>query len=241
MLSKKPKKISLKDDLQFVERLDGHVGADPMKLWEAYREQSLMWRALALLLLPGTLLATTMAFSTFFWSDTRIEVPPAPEPGFYKVDNIPDGVFLQKARRVTTLISSYQPSTAENQFVEARKMMWEPILSRFQKEYVKDELKKIKRTSRSQMFYVNTKGLQITRFDDHVIVRIAGKRKKFLDKELSKMDDIAWFVTMSTVPPNKLNRFGIVVTNFKLFEGFDAVHAETERIKGQSNETSRGR
>ncbi len=235
MSSEKAKKFSIKEDLQFVERLDKHVGADPMKLWEAYREQSLMWRALALLLLPGTLLAVTMAFTTFFWSDTRIEVPPAPEPGFYKVDNIPDRVFLQKARRLTTLISSYQPVTAKNQFSEARKMLWEPILSRFQKEYVKDEFKNIKRTNRSQMFYINTKGLQITRFDDHVIVRIAGKRKKFLGKELSKLDDIAWFVTMSTVPPNALNRYGIVVTNFKLVEGLEEVERETQKIISQKD------
>ena len=42
-------KLNLKNDLKQLERVGGRAGTDTIRLWEGYREQSYLWRALQLL------------------------------------------------------------------------------------------------------------------------------------------------------------------------------------------------
>ena len=100
MAGQAARKKSINEDLREIEKLDDVIGADPMKLWEGYLEQSLMWRALTLLALPTTILSICLATFTFLMADTRIEIPAAPEPGFYKLEDIPDKMFIGRAKRV---------------------------------------------------------------------------------------------------------------------------------------------
>jgi len=210
------RKSSIAEDLKEIEKLDDVIGADPMKLWEGYLEQSLMWRALSVLALPTTILSICLAVFTFLMADTRIEIPAAPEPGFYKLEDIPDHILTSKAKRLITLISSYQPDTAGNQFKEARKLLWQPALSKFQLEYINKELGIIKDTARSQMFYIANSKTEIHRFDEYVEVKIFGRRKKLLRDQLSKMDKVEWSVRMTTVPPNVHNFHGIVIHSLNM-------------------------
>ena len=105
-------KLSLKKDLQNLERLEGHSGADTVRLWDSYKEQAYLWRALALLQMPATLLAVIFAMILYFYADTIIEVPRAPQPGHYSVRALPDNEFINVASEVVNLIASYQPATA---------------------------------------------------------------------------------------------------------------------------------
>ncbi len=216
MAGQAARKKSINEDLREIEKLDDVIGADPMKLWEGYLEQSLMWRALTLLALPTTILSICLAVFTFLMADTRIEIPAAPEPGFYKLEDIPDKMFIGRAKRVLSMIASYQPDTAENQFKDVRKFLWQPALSKFQLEYLNKELGIIKDTARSQMFYVSNDKTEIHRFDEYVEVKMLGRRKKLLREQLSKMDQVEWTIRMTTVPPNVHNFYGIVVHSLNM-------------------------
>lgn len=214
--SKVTEKAAYKADFQELETLEKVVGANPLKLWDTYRLQALTWRSLALLLIPGTLLASALTLSTFYLLETRIEVPATPEPGFYYIENIPDKTFVQTALRLTNLITTYQPDTALPQFLDARNMLWQPALQRFQRDIIGKDFAVIQKTKRSQIFYVNTKNIVLTRHDDFVEVMIPGKRKKLLNDEMPDYQEIAWFIKMSTVAPNSFNQFGIVVYSLEL-------------------------
>ena len=114
------------------------------------------------------------------------------------------------------MIASYQPDTAENQFKDVRKFLWQPALSKFQLEYLNKELAIIKDTARSQMFYVSNDKTEIHRFDEYVEVKMLGRRKKLLREQLSKMDQVEWTIRMTTVPPNVHNFYGIVVHSLNM-------------------------
>src|SRR5690606_41834731 len=77
--------------------IDGRSEADTIRLWENYREQALMWRALALLQIPATFIA--LVFALWIWNTRSItlEVPAKPLPGRY----------LAKDRKSTRLNSSH--------------------------------------------------------------------------------------------------------------------------------------
>src|SRR5262249_45979929 len=138
--------VNLKKDLQQLERVAGRAGSDTIRLWDSYREQAYLWRALALLQMPATALAIAAALIMYFFADTIIEVPDKPQPGFYSVKQLPDSQFISAATEVVNLIATYQPETARTQFNAARKYLWEPALSEFDTTMIKSELRAIEET-----------------------------------------------------------------------------------------------
>jgi hypothetical protein len=73
---------SFKAGLGPLERVAGRAGSDTIRLWEGYREQAFLWRAIALFQIPATALSILAAIIMYFFSDTIIEVPATPQPGF---------------------------------------------------------------------------------------------------------------------------------------------------------------
>ncbi len=135
--------ISIADGLKDVEKTPTRTGADTVRLWERYRDQALLWRALALLQIPTTFLAIGAALIMFFFADTVIQVPEKPEPGMYSVKQLPDAQFISAATRVVNSIATYQPETARIQFTDTRKMLWQPALGKFDEEMMQKEIQAI--------------------------------------------------------------------------------------------------
>ena len=205
--------LKVSDGIKDVEKIAGRTGADTVRLWERYRDQALLWRALALIQIPSTFVAVAAALIMYFFADTVIEVPEKPEPGMYSVKQLPDAEFISTATRVVNSIATYQPETARIQFTETRKMLWQPALAKFDEEMMQKEIQAIEETRRSQLFFVNQSLVRVNRFPerDYVEVRLAGVRHKLIGTNQLKPEQMVYFVRMTTIPKNPHNEYGIVV------------------------------
>ncbi len=205
--------LKISEGIKDIEKTPARTGADTVRLWERYRDQALLWRALALLQLPTTFLAITAALIMFFFADTVIEVPEKPEPGMYSVKQLPDAEFISAATRVINMIATYQPETARPQFIETRKLLWQPALAKFDEEMMQKEIQAIEETRRSQLFFVNQSLVRVNRLPerDYVEVRLPGVRYKLIGASQGKPEQMVYYVRMTTIPKNPHNEYGIVV------------------------------
>ena len=212
------KSVNIKHDLKQLERVAGRAGSDTIRLWEGYREQAYLWRALALIQMPSTALSIAAALIMYLIADTIIEVPERPQPGYYSVRQLPDSQFVNAATQVVNLISTYQPAVARRQFKTARKFLWEPALTEFEGTMMGSELQTIEETKRSQMFFINPRLIKVERFPelDQVVVRIPGVRLKLIGNKPLPADQVVYYVKMTTIPRNVHNEYGIVVVDMRL-------------------------
>ncbi len=212
------KAVNIKHDLKQLERVAGRAGSDTIRLWEGYREQAYLWRALALIQMPSTALSIAAALIMYLIADTIIEVPERPQPGYYSVRQLPDSQFVNAATQVVNLISTYQPAVARRQFKTARKFLWEPALTEFEGTMMNSELQTIEETKRSQMFFINPRLIKVERFPelDKVVVRVPGVRLKLIGNKPLPADEVVYYVKMTTIPRNVHNEYGIVVTDMRL-------------------------
>jgi len=209
---------ALPKNIKQIEQVDGRAGADTIRLWEHYRDHAYMWRSLALWQFPCTMLALGAAMMMFFMADTVIEVPEKPQPGHYSIKQLPDAEFIDIATKVVNLMTTYQPHNAREQFYATRKFLWEPALSEFENAMVKEQLRIIEETSRSQIFFIDTKQIKIERFADldKVVVRIPGVRQKLIGQKPLPPDEMVYYIKMTTIPRNIHNEYGVVVVDIRL-------------------------
>ncbi len=208
--------LKLKQDVKQLETVAGRAGADTIRLWEGYRDQALLWRALALLQVPTTLLCLILALVALYTSDPIINVVPDPLPGRYSSRELPDRTFISTATDLVNLISSYQPGNAKRQFRAAERMLWEPALSQFKTDMLEKELRAIVETARSQLFFVDERKIRIKRLPeyDRVVVRLPGTMQKLIGTKPLPAEELVYDITMTTMPRHtKYNRYGIVVVN----------------------------
>ncbi|MDD2943489.1 MAG: TraE/TraK family type IV conjugative transfer system protein [bacterium] len=195
-----------------LQRVEGRAGSDTLKLWEGYREQAYLWRAIALLQMPATALAVFAALVMFFFADTVIQVPSRPQPGYYSVRELPDTAFIDVATEVVSLLGNYQPARAEYQYQMVQRFLWEPALTDFQKR-MPVEIDKIITTGRSQMFLINPQLVKVQRdpSGEYVTVTLRGDRHKMIRRQKLERDVLEFYVKMTTIPRNISNAYGIVV------------------------------
>lgn len=210
--------VSVKKEVKQLERIGGRAGGDTIRLWEGYREQAYLWRALCLLQMPAAALSVAAALVMYFFADTIIEVPESPQHGFYSVKQLPDSQFIDAATTVINLTATFQPAVARRQFKTARKYLWEPALTEFEETMMTKEIQAIEETKRSQIFFANQRMINVERLPDleRVVVRIPGIRQKLIGSKPLPPDELAYFVTMTTIPRNVSNEYGIVVIDIQL-------------------------
>jgi TraE protein len=186
---------------------------DTIRLWEGYRDQAILWRALSILQIPATAMCAALSFYLWTTHKTIVNVPPKPQPGQYLAEEIPDSEFIDVATEFVNLISSYQPAVASRQFHRAEEMIVEPYLAKFKSEILTHELKTIQATSRTQLYFINPVETRIERNGDDVTVFYSGERQKFVaGKQIDPVKSM-YRITLTTVPRNPLNPYGIVVKN----------------------------
>ena len=209
--------VSLKKDLHDLERVGGRSGSDTIKLWESYRDQAYLWRALSLLQMPATFLAIFLSIVLYFTRDEIIEVPAMPQPGFYSVKKLPDSHFISFGEDIINLIATYQPASAKRQFQSAREFLWEPALSNFDNDFMPNEVRTILETSRSQLFLVHRdlRNVERNKDQDHVIVRLVGEQVKYIGQNLLSPEYVVFYLKMTTIPRNKHNNYGIVIQDIR--------------------------
>jgi hypothetical protein len=199
------------DDSKFRE---AKTDNDTVRLWENYREQALLWRALALLQMPGTFIALFFALVMWWNRETILNVPAKPLPGYYSASEIPDAEFISAATEWVNLVATYQPIVAQKQFEEAAKVLVEPMLTRFKTEMMDQELEAIRNTMRTQAYYIDPTQTTLGRDEEsNVIVTLIGTRLKIVAAQELPETIVQFRITMTTQPRNKVNEFGIVITN----------------------------
>lgn len=190
--------------------------SDTVRVWENYREQALLWRAMSLFQMPITALAIILALVIWNQRETHLEVPARPLPGFYEAGEVTDEEFKGRAREFINLISSYQPDNARIQFKHASRYLVEPALSRYNLEMMQQELQIIENTRRTQLFFIDPTKTEIERIGyDQVVVTFRGTREKLVagKKVAGVISQFRIFLT--TIPRNELNPFGIVISNIE--------------------------
>lgn len=205
------------EDLSIV---DGRAGEDSIRVWDRYKERAHFWRAIALLQIPLAIIALIAMISMYFSGDTIVQVPDRPQPGSYSMKKLPDSEFINVAVEVANLVTTFTPATADRQFKAARKFLWEPALSQFETDKIQVELRMIQETSRSQLFFIDTKQIKVERLPeiDSVVVRLPGVRQKLIGNQAIPPDQLVAYVRMTTIPRNEMNEFGIVVTDMRFNE-----------------------
>lgn len=186
---------------------------DTIRLWENYRDQAMMWRALAVLQVPVTFLSLLLAFYIFQERVVNLTVPRSPRPGMYPVQDVPDSAFIEEAETFVNLIATYQPTNANRQFQEARRMLIEPMLTRFEGQMMKKELRSISTTNRTQIFFIDPTKTEMARGRRAATVLIQGERLKMIAGQELPLKRTQYLVQMETIPRNPLNEYGIVITN----------------------------
>lgn len=205
----------IKDNVvRHTEIFDARGETDTIRLWESHRDQALMWRAIALLQIPATLVLTI--FSVILWTSRSItlNVPAKPLPGMYLAKEIPDTEFVEFSTDFINLIATYQPAVARRQFERARGMTIEPMLTRFDSEMMGIELKAIEQTNRTQIFFPDPSKTKFERYDDRQVkVSFTGDRLKMVAGQDLPSEETRFTVVLTTIPRSSLNPYGIVVTN----------------------------
>jgi hypothetical protein len=206
-------KATVKQVLNDAKIKDTRRGEDTIRIWESYRDQALLWRALTLIQAPVTLGALFLVFLLWQGRSITLNVPARPKPGQYAVTQLPDLEFIETAGDFVNLIATYQPFVAERQFKKAAEMTTEPLLERFRQEMLKSELEAIATTSRTQIFFADPTKTRVTRDDEFAHVSFTGSRLKIVAGRELPLVTTEFAVTMTTVPRNELNPYGIVITN----------------------------
>lgn len=186
--------------------------SDTIRLWENYKDQALLWRSLSLMQFPMTFVA--LIFALVMWSTRVINltVPSKPEPGVHIAQDIPDTEFINAANTYVNLVATYQPMTARNQFNVASSMLKEPVYTKFKEEMMGAELGAIESTGRTQVFFTDPLRTKVTRNGTEVTVSLVGERWKVIAGSSLPTVTSRFTITMSTIPRNPLNPYGIVIT-----------------------------
>ena len=210
----------------------GRSENDTIRLWENYRDQATMWRSLALLQIPATSIA--ILFAIFMWG-TRVitlQVPAKPLPGIYAAYDIPDTEFINQATDYVNLIATYQPAVARRQFVSARAMLKEPLLTKFNEEMMTTELQAIENTNRTQVFYIDPTLTTVDRTGNEVTITMVGERSKMIAGQELPTKTSRYRVTMTTIPRNTTNPYGIVITNVDFKADVKSERGEKQSTEG---------
>jgi len=191
---------------------------DTVRLWENYREQALLWRAIALLEIPATIISLIFAIIIWQGRSITLDVPANPEPGMYQVGELSDAQFLTVGEKFINLIATYQPYVAEKQFITAAEMLVEPVLNIFETDVLGKDLDAIKQTNKAQVYYIDPTQTSLERSeeDDLVIMRVVGERYRTISGNQLEPDVVQYAITMKTIPAAvKHNQYGIVIVNIE--------------------------
>jgi hypothetical protein len=204
---------NIKDKVADTNLQVGRDKSDTIRLWENYKDQSLMWRSLTLIQFPTTLIA--IGFAILMWSTREITltVPSKPMPGIYAAQDIPDNEFVNVALDYVNLIATYQPKTARRQFEAASAMLKEPLLTKFREEMINSELGAIENSSRTQVFFTDPLKTTVSRRGNDVTVSLIGERWKVIAGAELPTVTSRFRVTLTTIPRNTINPYGIVITS----------------------------
>jgi hypothetical protein len=91
-------------------------------------------------------------------------------------------------------------------------MLKEPVYTKFREEMVGAELGAIESTVRTQVFFTDPLRTKVIRNGTEVTVSLVGERWKVIAGSPLPTVTSRFTITMSTIPRNPMNPYGIVIT-----------------------------
>jgi len=196
-------------------------------MWESYRDQAKMWRALTVFQLPVTALALVLLFLVYTTADTYIEVPERAQVGHYTINQLSDDEFVNFSVKLVKLITTFRSGAARGQFEEARQYLWEPGLSDFVKNWIEGALPRYEYTDRAQFFFIEPRLIKVKREQDRVIVRVPGVEQYAIGGIINSSEEKVYYVALQTVPRTVKNDLGIVAVGISsAFARFAKIYSE---------------
>lgn len=188
--------------------------SDTLRIWESHREQAILWRAIALIQVPVTLIALVLCITLWLTHSTVLNVPAKPLPGTYLAQTLPDTEFIEYATEYVNLIATYTPDVVERQYRKATEMLWGSFLDQFKSEMLSTEVRAVTDTQRTQLFFIDPSATKIQRISkSEVMVSFTGDRTKIVAGSELPMVPTSYEVVMTTIPRHSLNPYGIVIIN----------------------------
>ena len=165
--------------------------------------------SLAIAACVGSLLVVWVGY---LYTDTIIEVPERPQPGWGPPPPLPDSQFALVAISFAELTQSFEFNTAKMQFKKARRLLWKDGLERYNQEMMKLQLQKIEADHLSQKFEIDPQATTIVRHPelDRVEVTLRGKVSGAQECASATMS-----LKLTTVPRNVNNEYGIVIDEYQ--------------------------
>ena len=137
--------------------------------------------------------------------------------GYRSISKIPDREFVAKGAKFLNSISTYQPHTARQQFIEAELQVWVRASEKFRRSLIEEELSIIERDKQWQILFLDPKSVEIKRYPEfeQVVLRISGKMQQGQHPTSARApQDVTYYLVLHTVPANLLNQDGIVVVDY---------------------------
>ena len=191
--------------------IDSKGQTDTIRLWENYREQAALWRAISLLQIPVSFLALVFALVMWLNRETKLVVPHPPAPGTHPAHLIPDSEFIDVAQNFVNLIATYTPAVVQRQYQAAEQHLINPILDQFRRDFLINEIQTIMNTSRTQLFSVDPTKTKVVREGPIVSITFIGDRVKSIAGRQLEPIETAYTINMVTIPRNETNPYGIVI------------------------------
>ncbi len=192
-------------------------GEDTIRIWEGYKQQAVLWRALSIIQLLATTAISILCIILWQTRSITLSVPQRPVPGQYNTQEIPDADFIEAANSFVSLIATFQPYVAEPQFDRAAMMVHNSLLERFTENFLVNELKAIRATSLSQVYFIDPMKTQIERTRNNVVkVTFYGKRHKYIGGKEVEPVGTKYDITLTTLPRNDINPLGIVILDVSM-------------------------
>ncbi len=207
-------KVDLKDLIEST-KTDTKKDGDLIRRWEDALQKANFWRAMFLLQLPVSVFALVLAAVIFINRNITLNVPKAPLPGTYAIQDVPDYEFINFAINFANLVFSFTPANIEPQYKIAMRFLAPTAQKTFSEYFLKQEVGIVKTTSVSQIFNINPFKIKVQRDKNTVYVTLGGERIRLIAGKETRVSEAYTQIVLRTFPHNNLNPYGIMVVNFK--------------------------
>jgi len=90
-----------------IQNYDRKSGSDTIRIWEGYKAQAVLWRALSIIQLLATTAISILCIILWQTRSITLSVPQRPVPGQYNTQEIPDADFIELANSFVSLIAHF--------------------------------------------------------------------------------------------------------------------------------------
>lgn len=186
--------------------------AEPEILTERYRRQGMFWRMFSLFQFPVSICLTFYFIFRYLGADTIVHVPEPKTMEDGTLQKIPEKEYINVAQNIVSLIGTYQPLTAREQFETARDFFSDQAINSFDETQTNGELNTAEESDISQILTVEH--TSIVRQPIGAKVCIRGVRHRIVLRTVLPQQEVTYCLVLVPDEPFEGNPFGLMATEF---------------------------